>query len=385
MIRVANRISALEEYYFSSKLATLKALGAQGPAVINLGVGSPDLQPDESVIQALVTQATAAQANAYQPYRGTDALRNGFRDWMQGFFGVSLEAETEILPLLGSKEGIMLSAMAYVNPGDEVLIPNPGYPTYSSVAQMVGAQAVYYDLKAENNWFPDLDSLAKRDWSRAKLMWVNYPHMPSGARACEAQLQALVDFARQHDILLINDNPYALILNPGPLSILQATGAKSVALEFTSLSKAYAMAGWRVGAVMGCKAFIDPILRVKSHRDSGMYLPIQQAAVQALSLPPSWIAAQDATYARRRALLWAICDDLGLRYEKQTAGLFVWARLPEGVPDDKAWVDEKLERHRVFMAPGSIFGSNGKGYVRLSLCASEAQLTLARKRLKTCV
>ncbi|MGB1313448.1 MAG: pyridoxal phosphate-dependent aminotransferase [Bizionia paragorgiae] len=380
MMEVATRLHAVEEYYFSTKLKEVRALKAQGSPIINLGIGSPDLDPPKGVVSALVNSMTEASANSYQSYQGLPELRLGMANFYKKHFNVLVNSDTEVLPLMGSKEGILHISMAFLNPGDEVLIPNPGYPTYLSVTKLVEAVPVLYELKAKNNWFPDLDTLEQQDLTKVKLMWVNYPNMPTGAKASAEQLEALVAFAKRHDILLVNDNPYSLILNNEPLSLLAVEGAKAVCLELNSLSKTFNLAGWRVGMVIGLDSHIKAVLNVKSNMDSGMFYGIQKGAIKALDVSDDWLTTLNAEYKRRRTAIWELAERLNCTYNKNASGLFVWAKLPEG-EDSELVVDRLLREYHIFVAPGFIFGSQGRGYLRLSLCAPLKDIQTAIQRL----
>ena len=319
-------------------------------------------------------------AHQYQSYQGLPELRKAFADFYLSKFGVRVDPNSELLPLMGSKEGIMHISMAFLNPGDQVLLPNPGYPTYSSVSQLVGAEPICYDLDPQRGWFPDLEELSKRDLSKVKLMWVSYPHMPTGATADEAQLGALVDFARSRDILLVNDNPYSFVLGKDPKSLLGIEGAKDCCLELNSLSKTFNMAGWRVGMVLGSAQHINAILQVKSNMDSGMFYGIQKGATVALKSGPEWFEALDRVYGRRRELMFQLADALGCGYDPNAVGMFLWAKLPEGALDSEGFVDKLLYERDIFVAPGTIFGSKGAGYIRFSLCVKEEKIAEAIKR-----
>ena len=380
-MRAANRLNSVQEYYFSRKLREVRQRIGSGQDVINMGIGSPDLPPPAAALSALTESLSQPTAHKYQSYQGTPALRQTIATYYQDAFGVALNPENEVLPLMGSKEGIMHISMAFLNQGDGVLIPNPGYPTYASVTELVGAQAVPYTLSAATNWLPNLEALAKQDLTGVKLIWVNYPHMPTGAKADAAFLAELVAFAKTHDLLIINDNPYANILNDAPMSLLQVPSAKDVALELQSLSKAYNMAGWRVGMVCGSAAHIQDILKVKSNMDSGMFFGLQQGAMAALAQGSAWFSELNATYRSRRELIWQLAEALGTTFERNTAGMFVWAKLPEGALDSEAYIDALLEEHHIFIAPGTIFGTAGAGYVRFSLCVSEERIVEALKRI----
>jgi len=380
-MRPANRLQSVQEYYFSRKLREVRGLIAEGKDIINMGIGSPDLAPPPVVVEALTQSLTHPTAHKYQSYQGTPELRQAVADYYQKFFGVTLNATNEVLPLMGSKEGIMHVSLAFLNEGDGVLIPNPGYPTYASVTELVGARAVPYALSATTNWLPDLEELAKQDLTTVKLMWVNYPHMPTGAKADTSFFEKLIGFAQQHDILIVNDNPYAHILNNKPLSILAFEGAKQVALEFQSLSKAYNMAGWRVGMVCGNEAHIAEVLKVKSNMDSGMFFGIQQGAIAALTQSTDWFNHVNDVYENRRKLVWKLADALNATYQKDTAGMFVWAKLPEGATDSETYIDQILNDKNIFITPGTIFGTAGEGYIRFSLCVTEERIQEALNRI----
>ena len=380
-MRPANRLNSVQEYYFSRKLREVRGRISKGHDIINMGIGSPDLPPPQATLAALSESLSQPMAHKYQSYQGTPALRQTIAAYYQDAFGVALNPDNEVLPLMGSKEGIMHISMAFLNEGDGVLIPNPGYPTYASVTELVGARAVPYTLSAATGWLPNLEELAAQDLSGVKLMWVNYPHMPTGAKADAAFLSELVAFAKTHDLLIINDNPYTNILNDTPMSLLQVPGAKEVALELQSLSKAYNMAGWRVGMVCGSAAHIQDILKVKSNMDSGMFFGLQQGAIAALTQGTDWFSELNATYRRRRELIWELAAALGTTFERDTAGMFVWAKLPEDALRSEAYIDALLEQHHIFIAPGTIFGTAGEGYVRFSLCVSEARIREALKRI----
>lgn len=376
----SKRIASIEEYYFSTKLKEVKDLQSAGKPVINMGIGSPDLPPHPSVIAALNYTASLPDAHGYQNYQGIPALRTAFAEFYQEQYGVSINGLEEILPLMGSKEGILHISMAFLDEGDQVLLPDPGYPTYTSVSSMLGVKPVYYNLKEENQWLPDFEELARIDLSKVKLMWVNYPHMPTGTSAIPEVMEKLVSFAKKYDIVLVNDNPYSLILEEKPFSIFQIPGAKDVALELNSLSKTMNMAGWRIGAVLGNKSFIQAITKVKSNVDSGMFLGIQKGAIAALGLGKDWFRELNQAYFKRRKLIWELADQLGLSYEQNTAGMFVWAKLPEA-QDCRRFVDDLLYQKHLFVTPGDIFGQNGKGWIRFSLCVPEAKIKEAIARM----
>ena len=379
MSSVAHRLHTVEEYYFSRKLKEVRALISEGKPIINLGIGSPDLPPPPQVVEALNTSLSDATAHKYQSYQGLPELRMAISDFYKKNYGVELNSESEILPLMGSKEGIMHISMAYLNEGDAVLIPNPGYPTYSSVTKLLGATPIFYDLKYESQWQPNLDELSKMDLSKVKLMWVNYPHMPTGTKASKSHLSALIQFAKAHNILLINDNPYSFILNDNPTSIFNFEGAKDVCLELNSLSKTFNMAGWRVGMLSGAARHIENVIKVKSNMDSGMFYGVQKGAIEALKSSKQWFKELNAIYEKRRQLVWQLATQLGCDFDKKTSGMFVWAKLPQGI-DSEQFIDELLCKKNIFTAPGTIFGSNGNGYVRFSLCASEESINEAIKR-----
>ena len=379
MIAKANRLQEVKEYYFSRKLREVRQLIAAGKPVINIGIGSPDLDPPQSVSRAMQHTIEQNHIHGYQSYQGLPELRAAISSFYKDHFHVTVNPENEILPLMGSKEGIMHISMAFLNAGDIVLIPNPGYPTYASVTKLLDAVPAYYDLTAENNWFPNLEVLEKTDLSKVKIMWINYPHMPTGSKSTTEGLKRLVDFAKKHNILLVNDNPYSFILNDNPLSLLSIEGAKEVALELNSLSKTFNMAGWRVGMVLGSKEHITTVLQVKSNMDSGMFYGIQQGAIAALESNEHWFENLNILYKKRRVVAWKIADALDCTYDKNTSGLFIWAKLPAGKAEEVA--DELLYNYNIFLAPGTIFGSNGEGYIRISLCVTEEILTEVLERL----
>lgn len=382
MIETAKRINQVEEYYFSKKLAEVRTLDTPDLRVINLGIGSPDLAPSAEAIEALNASAKNPAHHGYQNYKGIPPLRQAIADFYSTTYSVSLNSETEILPLMGSKEGIMHISMAFVNEGDEVLIPNPGYPTYSSVSNLVGARLVPYILKEELNWGIDIEELKKKDLSRVKVMWVNFPHMPTGRIASRQELTELVKLARQYHFLIVNDNPYSLILNNDPQSILSIPGADEVALELNSLSKSHNMAGWRIGWVAGNKQLIEAVLKVKSNMDSGMFLGLQHAAVEALKSGPAWFQKQNDLYRQRQAAAYNLLETLGCTFSRQQSGLFVWAKAPNSIHTIEKWIDELLYRTKVFITPGFIFGNAGERYIRVSLCAPEEKLKEALGRIK---
>lgn len=376
----SKRTESIQEYYFSQKLKEVNLLREEGKPIINMGIGSPDLPPHPSVVDALHQSSLLPTSHGYQGYQGIPALRTAYADFYQTHYGVNLLADTEILPLLGSKEGIMHIALTFLDEGDQVLVPNPGYPTYTSVTKMLLAEPIYYGLKSENGWYPDFDKLEKLDLSKVKLMWVNYPHMPTGAKADLKVFEKLIAFGKKHAIVIVNDNPYSFVLEENPKSIFQITGAKEVALELNSLSKTSNMAGWRVGFVSGKPEWISAITKVKSNMDSGMFLGIQQGAVTALALGKDWYQGLNEIYSKRRKLIWEMADKLGLEFEKDTVGMFVWVKLPQGKKSVEL-VDDLLYNNSIFVTPGHIFGSNGEGYIRFSLCVKEESIKEAIKRI----
>ena len=382
MIQKAERLQSVTEYYFSKKLREVAALRKEGKAIINMAIGSPDLPPPANVIEALNSITETTGAHQYQSYQGIPELREAIADFYHKHYRVSLDSNQEILPLMGSKEGIMHISMAFLNKGDGVLIPNPGYPTYASVSNLVEAKVISYDLNDSNNWQPNYEELEKQDLSNVKIMWLNYPHMPTGASATKDDLEKVVSFAKKHDLLIVNDNPYSFVLNDKPQSILEIEGAKEVAIELNSLSKTFNMAGWRVGMVVGEASVIKTILQVKSNMDSGMFLGIQKGAIAALQSPNSWFEELNITYVKRRKIVWQIFDALQCSYNKKSAGLFVLAKLPKG-ENSIEFIDRLLQEKEVFIAPGTIFGSNGEGYIRASLCVSEKLLKEVLNRIST--
>lgn len=382
MIPTAKRIEQVEEYYFSRKLAEVRSLDKPEMPVINLGIGSPDLAPSPATVQALTESADHPAHHGYQNYKGIPALRQEISRFSELTYGVKLNAETEILPLMGSKEGIFHISMAFVNAGDEVLIPDPGYPTYASAAKLVGGIVRTYAMKESQRWGIDLVELSRQDLSRVKIMWVNFPHMPTGRVASTDELTSLVDLARKHQFLIVNDNPYSLILNDTPLSILSIVGSEDVAMELNSLSKSHNMAGWRIGWASGKKEFIDAVLKVKSNLDSGMFLSLQHAAVEALKNGPQWFDELNNSYRKRREVAKRLLHGLSCTFDERQSGLFVWARVPDTVLNVEAWIDDILYGTNVFITPGTVFGSSGSRHVRISLCATEEKLESALKRIE---
>jgi len=381
MIHPAKRLEGIAEYYFAGKLREIAQLRLEGKTIINLGIGSPDLPPAPAVEQALAAGLNLPQAHAYQSYTGIPALREAWAAWYARHYGVQLDAGQEILPLIGSKEGIVHIAMSFLEPGDVALVPNPGYPAYRAASLLAGAEIRYYDLDETKHWLPDLDALEQSDLRRVKVLWANYPHMPTGARASAAVFQALVDFGLKHNILIVHDNPYSFILNEQPLSILSASGAKAVALELNSLSKSHNMAGWRVGMVAGHPDYLKTILRFKSNMDSGQFLPVQMAAAVALHLPDDWYRALNATYSSRQAKAFELLETIGCQFDRTQQGLFVWAKIPAHYSDAYALSDHLLHHAHVFLTPGGIFGSAGNQYIRVALCSDRATLSEAIRRV----
>jgi aspartate/methionine/tyrosine aminotransferase len=380
-VNTAKRLVGIGEYYFSQKLREIDELNKQGKNIINLGIGSPDLPPHPDVIKVLQDEAAKPNVHAYQNYKGSPVLRKAIAGWYAQWYGVVLNPDTEILPLIGSKEGIMHICMTYLNEGDQALIPDPGYPTYSSAVKLSGGIPIVYELSAASNWEPDFEQLEKTDLSKVKLMWVNYPHMPTGQLPDRALFERLVAFGKKHHILICHDNPYSFILNDQPLSLLNVKGAKEVAIELNSLSKSSNMAGWRVGMLSGAKERIDEILRFKSNMDSGMFLPVQLAAAKALSLGKEWYDEVNAVYKKRREKVFELLALLGCTYAAGQAGMFVWAKIPASYASGYELSDKVLYNANVFITPGGIFGKAGEGYVRVSLCGSVERFTEAINRI----
>lgn len=380
MIEVAKRLQNVEEYYFSKKLREVALLKAQGKPIINLGIGSPDLEPPFKASMTLQDSLIDEKAHQYQSYQGLPELREEIANFYKRHYKVNLSAQTEVLPLMGSKEGIMHISMAFLNKGDKVLVPNPGYPTYSSVTKLLEAKPIYYDLKENNNWQPDFKKLERLDLKRVKIMWINYPHMPTGSNADNKFYDKVIAFGKRHDILIVNDNPYSFILNDKPNSILRYKDAKYVCLELNSLSKTFNMAGWRVGMLAGNYDFVSAVLRVKSNMDSGMFYGIQKGAIEALKCSDMWFQSLNSVYQTRRELIWKLADSLKCTYDKDASGLFVWAKLPPKIKSED-FTDMVLKDYSIFMTPGTVFGSNGEGYVRFSLCASQEIIKEAIARI----
>ena len=380
MISTADRLGEVKEYYFSIKLAEIKKLNDEGNDIINLGIGSPDLAPNPKVLEASIKSISSSSSHGYQSYKGIDKLRSGMADWYQKYFNVKLNPNTEVLPLMGSKEGIMHISMTFLNPGDGVLVPNPGYPTYKSVSDLVKAKVISYPLDESKGWEPDFEYLESIDLSGVKIMWVNYPNMPTGADASIELFQKLVDFGKRHNILIVNDNPYSFVLNENQLSILNAEGAEDVAIELNSLSKASNMAGWRIGMVVGNEYYISNILRVKSNMDSGMLLPLQEGAVEALKLDKTWYDGNNKVYAIRKKSAHKLFDKIKCKYRDNEVGMFVWAKIPDGLTAVDL-SDKILKQAKVFITPGKIFGSKGDNYLRISLCTPSERIEEAIDRI----
>ena len=382
-IQPADRLASVSEYYFSRKLKEVAQMNAEGKDVISLGIGSPDMPPSEETINVLCEQAKRADTHGYQPTVGIPELRQAMADWYKRWYGVDLNPATEIQPLIGSKEGILHVTLAFVNPGDQVLVPNPGYPTYTSLNKILGSEIVNYNLREDNGWQPDFEELEKMDLSRVKLMWTNYPNMPTGANATMELYEKLVAFARKHNIVIVNDNPYSLILNQKPLSILNVPGAKECCIEFNSMSKSHNMPGWRVGLLATNAQFVQWILKIKSNIDSGTFRPLQLAAAQAYHNSMEWhLEANIEVYSRRRQLAEEIMRTLGCSFDTNQVGMFLWGRIPDSCNDVEDLTERVLHEARVFITPGFIFGSNGKRYIRISLCAKEEKLAEALERIK---
>ena len=381
-ITPANRVNSVQEYYFSRKLKEVAEMNAAGKHVINLGVGSPDLPPSEETIETLCQHARHPEEHGYQPYVGIPELRKGFADWYKKWYNVELDPKTEIQPLIGSKEGILHISLAFLNPGDGVLVPNPGYPTYSSVSHLVEARLIPYDLKEELGWQPDFDALEQMDLSGVKLMWTNYPNMPTGANASMELYEKLVAFGKKHHIIICNDNPYSFILNEHPLSILSVPGAKEICIEMNSMSKAHNMPGWRMAMLASNAQFVQWVLKVKSNIDSGQFKPMQYAAVEALSAPKEWYDNMNRVYRSRRDLAGQIMHALGCTYDERQVGMFLWGKIPDSATGSEAIADKVLYEANVFLTPGFIFGSNGERYIRISLCCKNETLKEALERIK---
>lgn len=380
MIEVANRLKHVEEYYFSKKLREVEFLRSQGKPIINLGIGSPDLEPPFKATMLLKDSLDEEGANKYQSYQGLPELREEIANFYKKRYQVNISGQTEVLPLLGSKEGIMHISMAFLNPGDEVLIPNPGYPTYSAVTKLLEAKPIFYDLLEDNHWLPDFIALERLDLSKVKIMWINYPHMPTGANAPNKFYDEVIAFGRRHNILIVNDNPYSFVLNKKPISIMRYNYAKEVCLELNSFSKTFNMAGWRVGMLIGSYEHLSAVLKVKSNMDSGMFYGIQKGAIEALKCSDMWFVSLNSVYEQRRVLIWKLAEALNCTYDKYATGMFVWAKLPPHLKSEE-FTDLVLKEHSIFITPGTVFGSNGEGYVRFSLCTSEEIIKEAIARI----
>lgn len=380
MIEVANRLKHVEEYYFSKKLREVAFLQSQGKPIINLGIGSPDLEPPFKATMLLKDSLDEEGANKYQSYQGLPELREEIANFYKKQYKVNLSGQTEVLPLLGSKEGIMHISMAFLNPGDEVLIPNPGYPTYSAVTKLLEAKPVFYDLKEDNHWLPDFVALERLDLSKVKIMWISYPHMPTGANAPNKFYDEVIAFGRRHNILIVNDNPYSFILNKKPISIMRYNHAKEVCLELNSFSKTFNMAGWRVGMLVGSYEHLSAVLKVKSNMDSGMFYAVQKGAIEALKCSDMWFVSLNSVYEQRRELIWKLAEALNCTYDEYATGMFVWAKLPPHLKSEE-FTDLVLKEHSIFITPGTVFGSNGEGYVRFSLCSPEETIKEAIARV----
>ena len=381
-IEPAQRVSMVKEYYFSKKLKEVARLNAEGRDIISLGIGGPDRPPHARVVDTLCEYAHRSDTHGYQPYVGPVELRQAYADWYRRWYGVELNPANEIQPLIGSKEGILHITLAFVNPGDGVLVPNPGYPTYTSVSRLAGAEIFTYNLKVENAWYPDFDELESLPLDRIKLMWVNYPNMPTGAPATHELYEKIVDFGRRHNILIVNDNPYSFILNDNPISMLSVEGAKDVVIELNSLSKSHNMAGWRMAMLASNAQFVEWVLKVKSNIDSGQFRPAMLAAVEALKCDSDWFDELNAVYARRRRVAERIMDALGCTFDPRQRGLFLWGKIPDAAESSEKFADNILYNARVFITPGFIFGSNGERFIRISLCATEEKMEEALTRIK---
>ena len=381
-IQPSQRVQQIKEYYFSTKLKEIAALKAQGIDIISLGIGGPDLPPPAAVIETMTEAIHNPSNHGYQPHVGVPELRESFARWYKRWYGVELDPRSEIQPLIGSKEGVTHISLAFVNPGDKVLIPDPGYPTYSSISRMAGAEVITYDLTEENGWQPDFEAIERLDLTDVKLMWLNYPHMPTGARARRETFEKAIDFGRRHGIVIVHDNPYSFILNREPMSIMSVPGAKDIAIELNSLSKSHNMPGWRVGVAVSNPTFLSWILRIKSNIDSGQFKPLMLAAARALDEGPEWHDALNEAYASRRAIAEEIMTELGCTFDPTQSGLFLWGRISDPDVTSEQLADRILDEARVFITPGFIFGRNGNRYIRISLCAPEDKLTEALSRIK---
>ena len=378
-MKTASRLNNIKEYYFSKKIREIEELRSSGINVINAGIGSPDLAPHRSIIAELQEQSNNENAHKYQSYKGIPELRNAFSIWYKNYFDSVLDPNSEILPLMGSKEGIMHISLAFLEKGDQVLVPDPGYPTYSAAANIAETEIINYDLNENNDWLPDLKTLEKLNLKKVKIMWINYPHMPTGAPAAKKDLLKIVEFGKKNNIIICNDNPYGFILNENQNSILEFKPINNQILELNSLSKSHNMAGWRVGMLAGGSNLIEAVLKVKSNMDSGMFFAVQKAAIQALNLDDKWYDSINMTYKKRRSLVWHIMDHFNAQYDRNATGMFVWAKLNNN--DSIAFTENILKNHAVFITPGDIFGKNGAGYIRISLCSNEVVLNEILNRI----
>lgn len=381
-IKPAGRLAVVSEYYFSRKLKEVARMNAEGMDVINLGIGSPDMPPSPETIETLCREARNPDGHGYMPYTGIPELRRAFANWYKRWYGVSLDPQSEIQPLIGSKEGILHVTLAFVNPGDRVLVPNPGYPTYTSLSRLLGAEVTYYDLKEDNGWMPDFEQLEAMDTNRVRLMWTNYPNMPTGANASLQLYERLAGFARRRGVVIVNDNPYSFILNERPLSMLQVPGARECCIELNSMSKSHNMPGWRIGMLASNARFVQWVLKVKSNIDSGMFRAMQLAAAAALQADAGWYEGNNRNYRNRRRLAGEIMQALGCIYDPSQVGMFLWGRIPDACRDVEELTERVLHEARVFLTPGFIFGSNGARYVRISLCCKDSRLEEALKRIR---
>lgn len=381
-VKPSRRVMQIKEYYFSKKLREVAMLNKQGLDIISLGIGGPDLPPHKNVIDTLCAVAKKNDTHGYQPYVGLPELRKAYSDWYYRWYGVQLDSEYEIQPLIGSKEGILHTTLAFVNPGDGVLVPNPGYPTYTSVSKLAEAKIYTYNLTEKNGWYPNFKELERLPLEEVKLMWVNYPNMPTGTPATIELFEQLVAFGKKHNIVIVNDNPYSFILNDKPISILSVEGAKNIAIEMNSLSKSHNMAGWRMGMLASNRQFIEWILKVKSNIDSGQFKPAMEAAVEALGCDKDWYETLNKVYARRRKIAERIMEALGCEFDSSQKGLFLWGKIPQTAESSEKFADQILYEARVFLTPGFIFGSNGERYIRISLCAKEDKMEEALSRIK---
>ncbi len=380
-IQPSIRVQNIKEYYFSTKLKEIAAMKAAGADIVSLGIGGPDLPPHDEVIETMSAAIHDPSNHGYQTHIGIPELRDAFASWYSRWYGVKLNAASEVQPLIGSKEGVTHISLAFLNPGDKVLVPNPGYPTYSSISRMAGGEVVYYDLLEDNDWQPDFEALESMPLDNVKLMWLNYPNMPTGARAKRETFEKVIEFGRRHGIVIVHDNPYSFILNPEPQSIMSVPGAKDIAIELNSLSKSHNMPGWRVGVAVSNPEFLSWILRIKSNIDSGQFKPLMLAAAKALEAGPEWHKSLNEAYASRRIIAEKVMEALGCEFDSQQAGLFLWGRIKDESISSRDLADKVLQEAHVFITPGFIFGSNGERYIRISLCAPEDKLTEALNRI----